>query len=216
MSHRKTVEGRVVRLYHFTCLAFLPEIMRDGITQGEVPIGPVPCADRPQAANLTTNPNPNVLQSWNVCTFDKTRIRLTVDIPESELTSFREVKERYKIKASWLKLIAPYHVRQQWFYAFGGVRPDQITLFEKLDNGEYVVVDDLQSLIEEIESELERALVFSVVTSGFSKGARRWELKPDVEDTWLFDASDDNWNRMVARRVHPVPSGRVCRGRRCG
>jgi len=170
-------------------LAYLPEIMRDGITQGEVPIGPIPYAGRPQAANLTTNPKRKDQQLWNDSnsTIDKTRIRLTVDIPESELTSFREVKERYKIRASWLKLVAPYHVRPQWYYAFGGVRPDQIKLVEKWDNGEYVVVCDLKGLIEKIETELDRAVVFRVATSGIAKGAREWHLKPGVQSTWLFD-----------------------------
>ena len=95
-------------IYHFTCLAYLPAIIRDGITRGEVPIGPIAYADRPQAANLTTNRTREDQKLWNYSVFDKTRIRLTVEIPGSELTSFREVKEQFKIRASWLNRVAPY------------------------------------------------------------------------------------------------------------
>lgn len=176
-------------LYHFTCLVWLPEVIRDGITKGEVPTGPTPYADRPQAANLTANPNRED-QHWNSeNAFDKARIRLKVEVPESELTSFRQVKDRYKIKQSWLKLTAPYLVRQQWYFAFGGVRPDQIKLVEKWDNGKYSVVDNLPDLINQVEVERERALTFIVPASGIAKGAIDVRLKPGVETTWLLDGA---------------------------
>ena len=133
-------------LYHFTCLAHLPEVIRDGITKGEVPTGPIRYANSPQAANLTKNPKRED-QHWtygSAC--DKARIRLTMEIPDSELTSFREVVERYKIRNSWAKRAGPNYARRQWYFAFGGVRPDQIRLVEKWDNGKYTVVDNLPEL----------------------------------------------------------------------
>jgi len=45
-----------MKLFHFTSLFWLPRIMREGITLGEIPIDPaVPYEKTPKAANLTTD-----------------------------------------------------------------------------------------------------------------------------------------------------------------
>ena len=51
----------ILKLFHFTTLIDLPEILRDGITMGEVPLGPYKCED---AANLTRNGEPQS-QGWS-------------------------------------------------------------------------------------------------------------------------------------------------------
>src|SRR5437868_13828025 len=47
---------RRMLLYHYTGLLYLPDILRQGIDRGRVPVAPT---DVRQAANLTTNPNPD-------------------------------------------------------------------------------------------------------------------------------------------------------------
>ena len=177
-------------IYHFTCLVNLPEVIREGITKGEIPTAKTPYGDRPQAANLTTNPKREDQDLWNTGRVDKTRIRLTMDLPDSDLTSFREVKERFKITSTWLKRLAPYHARQHWYFAFGGVRPDHITLVEKWDDGKYSAVENLPELVQQVENERERAMVLRISTSGIGRGALVMELKPGGENSWLLDGRD--------------------------
>lgn len=174
-------------LFHFTCLVYLPRITQEGITLGEVPIPGIEYKDRPQAANLTTNPNRNEQLPWaRGIVIDKTRIRLTVDVPDSELTSFREVKEQYKLKSKWVNTLAPLHVRQHWYFAFGGIRPDQIKLVEKWDNNRYASIEDLQKLIHDIEIERDRIMTFTTLDDG----ALGCNLNPGIRKSWLLDGPD--------------------------
>jgi len=49
-----------VRLYHFTALEYLPRILAEGLTRGDVPLGPT---KRENAVWLTSNPEPTE-QAW--------------------------------------------------------------------------------------------------------------------------------------------------------
>ncbi|HEX4144543.1 MAG TPA: hypothetical protein VHY91_13635 [Pirellulales bacterium] len=122
-------------LHHFTCLLHLPEVYREGITRGEIPIDPrIPYASIPMAANLTTNPDRDtqrrVWAGGSRLAFDKTRLRLTVEMPLHELLTYRQLRERFRIKSRFVKALAPVTERGHWFYAFAGVKPCQIVRYE--------------------------------------------------------------------------------------
>lgn len=179
-----------MQLHHFTNLLSLPAILREGITMGEVPISPdLPYNRRPNAANLTTNGDPTAQDVWTGGLTNKIAVRLTVELPVEELTSFREVKEKYRIRSSWLKLIAPYEHRRHWYFAMNGVRPEQIEKVELLDNGLYRQWPpvEVQGLVACIETEIAEKLEISFVKNGLAAGARAFHLKPGVIDSWLFD-----------------------------
>jgi len=179
-----------MQLYHFTNLLSLPAILREGITTGEVPISPnLAYSQRPSAANLTTNGDPAAQDVWTGGPTNKIAIRLTVELPVEELTSFREVKEKYRIRSSWLKLIAPYEHRRHWYFAMNGVRPEQIEKVELLDNGQYRQLSpvEVQKLVAWIEAEVAEKLEFSSITSGPVAGARAFRLKGLFTDSWLMD-----------------------------
>ena len=99
---------------------------------------------------------------------DKTKVRITVEAPADSLTSFRQVKERYKIKSSWLKIIDPGYQRPGWFFAFDGVQPNQFVAVEIRDGGTYRTVsdDEPKSLVERIEEERNTKLDLFVGTDG--------------------------------------------------
>jgi len=180
-----------VQLHHFTNLINFPAIHREGITIGEVPISPtLPYNQMPSAANLTTNGNRADQYVWarNQPT-DKTALRLTVEMRSTDLTSFREIKEKYQMRSSWLKVIAPYEHRRHWFFAMNGVKPEQIVKIELSENGQYrrLTQREAQELIALIEAEAAEKLEVQLVKNGLQAGAREYRVKPGYSDTWLFD-----------------------------
>ncbi len=182
-------------LYHYTAMLYLPVILRDGIKPGELPVDPMKYnyAKCPKAVNLTLNGNATEQQKiWaKGSVLDKTRIRLTVAVPEKELVSFRKMRETYKITAEVLDLLAPKHVRQDWFYRYGQMSPDAIVAIELLDGGEYrkLSCPETTELVQRIEAEIDRALELRMATSGYFKGVVNYAFKPGVLATWLFDAT---------------------------
>lgn len=178
-----------MRLYHFTALIHLPRILREGITRGEVPVSPNTPVTQLCAPNLTTNPNP-VDQHWCFgCPINKTKIRLTVDVADEKLTSFRQVKEKYKMKASWIKILDCSYERRHWYFAFGGVPVEQITKIEMLDNGAYreLAPEELRELVARIEEERNTKFTFVAVTSGRRAGHIAPRFKDGHHESWLCD-----------------------------
>ena len=165
--------------------------MREGIKNGEIPIDPtIPYKQSSLAANLSTNGNRHdQLRIW--ATGDKTKIRLTVDVPERELINYRQLRERFSIRAKWQKVLAPMQERKHWFYAFGGVTPEKIAGVELWNEGRYAPIagPDLEKLIAEIEAEKERAIHIEVVKSGRLAGARMVQLHNGFSSSWLLDGS---------------------------
>ena len=179
-----------MKLYHFTRLLNLPRILREGIVIGEVPISPnVRYAERPKAANLTSNKN-QTGQLW--CSenrISKVAIRLTVDVPENELTSFQEVAKQYNTSPEWLERLGSARHRRQWFYAFAGVHPSQIRKVERLVNGQYRNQShgELKTLVAAIERELGLKWLVEFETTGLNAGAERYRIKPGYSESWLID-----------------------------
>jgi hypothetical protein len=76
--------------YHFTALINLPPIIRNGITDGRLPVdrshGYIRCA------SLTTEPD-HRRQSWLTATgFDRTRVRLICDV---DAWSVRQIHDQW-------------------------------------------------------------------------------------------------------------------------
>lgn len=181
------------RLYHYTCLLWLPSIMREGIKNGDIPIDrTIQYQQRKLAANFSTNGNrKDQLRIWAVGCCDKTRIRLTVDVPERDLINYRQLRERFSIQAKWQKGLAPMQERKHWFYAFGGVPTEKISGVEMWNDGQYAPIAgaDLDKLICDIEAETKRALHIEVIKSGRFAGTRMVELHNGFSSSWLLDGS---------------------------
>ena len=92
-ARNRTLNSTIaVKLYHFTNLMNLPAILREGILRGEVPVTPDTSIAQLNAPNLTANPNPADQRCWCRGATNKTKIRLTVEIPSDKLTSLRQVQ----------------------------------------------------------------------------------------------------------------------------
>lgn len=180
-------------LHHFTALVFLPRIVRDGLTRGCVPNDPAKYAyGDVQAVNLTADPNHRNQIVWLTDreTVDKTRIRITVDVPDPDLTTFRQFHERFRTRASVLKLLAPYEVRGKWFYVFGVVTPKQFVRVELREGDTYRPLSpgELAELVSRIEAERDRAFEpETVITNGPQRGCPVLCLKDECWMSWLLD-----------------------------
>jgi hypothetical protein len=186
-----------VKLYHFTNLMNLPAILREGILRGEVPVTPYTSIAQLNAPNLTANPNPADQRCWCRGATNKTKIRLTVEIPNDKLTSFRQVQKKYRMKSGWVKALDPSYERRHWFFAFGGVPVQQITKVEILDNGAYreLAPEELCALVAGIEQEREKVFRFCRITSGLHAGHIGFQFKDGHQDSWLLDGE------LPSRRV---------------
>lgn len=178
----------------------LPEILRQGIRYGEVPTRPdVAYCERPSAANLTANGEPFDQLFW--AGHLKIMVRLTIEMPETDVTPFREIIKRYQIRASWLKKIAPYHARRNWYFAFDGVLPSQIVQVETLTESGYQPIRDeeLTALVKDIEAEMVEKWEEFRFATGQRKGARGFRLKSEFSESWLSEMPD--WfNQRLGQR----------------
>lgn len=189
----------LARLYHFTCLCYLPLILRDGIQKGEVPVGVYP--RNPNAANLTgygDRKGQEWFKSSNI--LDKTKVRLTVEVPHNDITSFEAVASDYSLTEAWIMVIDPLKHRDRWYFAFDGVSPENIVEVALAPgaSSEYELVpgETLESLLADIEKEQQRAGI--VMTP---KGAM-CEIH-NVIGSWLFDGPGAKaLRRDVKRRAN--------------
>ena len=179
-----------MRLYHFTALMHLPAILREGLRIGMVPINPTVSVAQINAPNLTTNPDPAAQSCW--CgggIVNKTKIRMTVEVPDDKLTSFRQIMQKYKMRNSWVKLLDPYYERPHWYFAFDGVPVEHITKIEILEGRAYreLPSDELQALSARIDREREDTFRVTTVKSGRQAGYERLDFKDGRHASWLLD-----------------------------
>jgi hypothetical protein len=176
----------VCTLYHFTSLMHLPDILREGITRGEVPLENVQYRDRPQAPNLTRKSDPRSQEWTKGCVMDKARVRLTVKLRTEAVTSFREVKQKYRMRSRWIKALAPAGQHFDWFFAFGGVPLERIAKIEVAIHTPFEYVEPapqvLESLLVLVEKE-SRKLTERRHVTGFSF----FEDSDVLRNSWLFD-----------------------------
>jgi hypothetical protein len=89
--------------------------------------------------------------------FDKTKIRLQVEVTRDELTTFNEMVALYDTPKWWVKALDPLNQRDHWYFAFDGISVEQIVEIATYDDksGEYVPISDvdLERLMADIEDE---------------------------------------------------------------
>lgn len=182
-------------LYHYTGLMWLPNILSEGLTRGEIPSDPRKVAyNERQAVNLTTNPNADdQLRIWATGTIDKTRIRITVEMPDAELTTFRQMRERYPDmgKSKVLKIMCPIEERKHWFFApFVGT--DRFRAVEIKEGKSYREIkgDELADLANKVHAERDQAFIMRTIERGLSKGNVEFFFRDGVSESWLFDGTD--------------------------
>ena len=90
-------------LYHFTSREAAASILRGGISKGDVPLDPVAGFNAPW---LTTDPEPLAQQWAESSRYDKTALRLTVRIEDSD-----------KRLVKWTDLASTLEVEKWWFDA---------------------------------------------------------------------------------------------------
>jgi len=72
-----------------------------------VPVYPPRSVAELNAVNLTTNSDPAAQTCWCRGIVNKTKIRMTVEVPDEKLTSFRQIIQQYKLRSSWVKGLDP-------------------------------------------------------------------------------------------------------------
>ncbi len=164
--------------YHFTCLFHLPSILKSGLTMGEVPIEASPT---PNAVNLTTNQNPDA-QFWKRgSAMDKTKVRLTVQIPhdDASLMSSNNFCKQRGVSKQWQRAIDPYGQSKFWYLYFGPIPPTRIEKVEIMENGEYVLKcgTELNDAIASIETESQK----------FVRDGDFVRMRDGFHTSWLLD-----------------------------
>lgn len=175
-----------MKLYHYTCLIWLPSIMRDGILPtGEMPVNLKIKYDQvPKAVNLTANGSADDQKRiWAGGPLKKYTIRMKVDVPDEEVVKFREIQEKYKTPRKHLDALGPYEERAKWFFVFNTVKPEQIVEVSLYEDGTYRVLfpEELSTLVSDIEKEKERAFLFDKAPAGQT----RLRFKEGVFESWL-------------------------------
>lgn len=130
-------------LYHFTSRYHLPFILDEGITRGDVPISKQLST---QAVNLTTDGR-HSHQKYNQTSYfifmgkkhklDKTEIRITVDIPDTEplLIHWPEFTNKLNMEQMWLNHLHRNNTGEAWYLLFKSIPPDQFKTIEINING---------------------------------------------------------------------------------
>lgn len=151
-----------MKLYHFTALYYLPQILTDGgLRRGHIPT--LPIDEEQQVVNLTRTGERHK-QHWYSDfpnEYDKTRVRISVDVPVDKLKSWKAVQKEFSIRSKDMKSIDPHYDRPNWFYAFDGVHVEHFENVEVWQNGEWwhLSLENLQKLAEFIQEEISSRII---------------------------------------------------------
>ncbi len=165
-------------MYHFTHLIHLPNIVKQGLTRGELAGTKYPSLD---VISITTNPDRRAISFFDC--YDAT-VRLIVDTKGLPLLRWKEAYLSHGGKSSKLKLLDPtFEGRKNWYVHFGTIPFNKILSIEQRQGMQYEPIPDLDKLVGEIQEEIDRAVIFH------RSGQGRFldmELKSGVENTWLL------------------------------
>ncbi len=141
----KPASGDAIRLYHFTALEYLDSIMSEGITRGDLPLGPT---RHGRAVWLTRNPSREA-QTWtpecerlltaedraaherafgtrpppDAKFADKRAVLITVDVPSSDRLLYQWLRyARLRgVKREWLRAL---NSSPDWYIYRGAIPPE--------------------------------------------------------------------------------------------
>jgi hypothetical protein len=175
--------GHNLKLSHFTSLVFLPAILRDGLTKGEVPLRPGKALN---AANFTSNPNPHALHWAVLGPLDKSRVRLEVDVPDDRLEPWRAAMLRLKVNKGYMRDLDTQGQGKFWYFYWGTVLPSRILSVDVREGQDYRPRSgsDLDALIADINTELLH-LEFGRREDGVPLIRR----KDGTRKSWLYDGN---------------------------
>lgn len=172
-----------MRLYHYTCLMNLPAILRDGIIYGEFPLAVG--VTKLGWPSFTSEPFCLEAAWTGDGRLDKTRVRLTVDVPDQFLKCHRDLWQELKVEKWFQELMVPNGDGRNWFVSLQPV-PRSVILEVAIRNWcEYVCPkrEDLLDLIRDIVTERQKLNFwlddYEVVQCEAKNG---W--------SWLFDNMD--------------------------
>ena len=169
--------------HHFTALLWLPSIMREGITLGEIPLGG-PYENNPQLPNLTSESDPRKQGCWCPLSspIDKSRVRLSVELEQQGYVTFKTIRQRYNLSNSWVKQLAPNSEHFSWYFSVESVPVKKISKVELAISKQFeyqpLEAKQLEQVLRDVDHEFDAAIEFEPATGMVA-------LKQ--ESTWLFD-----------------------------
>ena len=113
-----------MRLYHFTAAEYLEGIKQNGIVRGHVATSPTEAL---QAPWLTSDPSWEAQRWTHSSAHDKSRFRLTVEIPDNTrgLWHWPRLARELKVSPEWFKIQSDLRGDPEPWYVFYGVIPPE-------------------------------------------------------------------------------------------
>jgi hypothetical protein len=145
-------------LYHFTCVEYLPAILRIGLSRGEVPYSAVAVGN---AVNLTIDPIPEgngVYRGWVLSDEDravmaringvepppgarfpdKTAIRIEIKMQSSDPNLVCWLPfARKRLEPAWFDRLHAGHKPEKWWLYFGTIQPSAFSDVCERDGDNY-------------------------------------------------------------------------------
>jgi len=176
-------------LYHYSPIAHLPPICREGLSKGD--IAHPDLTHNKTAVSLTTQTDPVALACWAKPQPRKTAVRYTCRIQDGDLRLLPAVLTWRKNKVSPKAIrrnLDPYGQARYWYFFHGVITPDMFTV-ELRGRCGYVPASgtDLAQVLEEVSAARDRI-------EFVRPPDRPWELigklkkgyEPTPENTWIF------------------------------
>lgn len=176
-------------LFHFTALAYLPAIRREGITMGEFPLHTMPYHQRPQWPNLTNFKNPKKHGAWNVSAFDKTRVRIEVDTSGLTIRSFDDLSSEYQLPERYLKALAPDGENRTWFHSMGAISANSFIGLEIALEQPFSYRSMREEHLTALCNHVEQHYIEHLTPSSIPGGSMTFNHPKTVDQCWLLDAT---------------------------
>ena len=135
-------------LYHFTCEHWLPQILNQGLTKGDVPISTTGGFDAPWLTKDSFPHRIGVMGPNEIGTssaVDKTRFRMTVKIPcgDRNLWRWTELAKALKVQKSHLEKLnaSAQGGGKSWYVYLGVIPPEWIMKLEKWNGSEFCYIE---------------------------------------------------------------------------
>ena len=124
-------------LYHFTSRWHLQHIVLDGfIKTTESNVSPHHAHAGSDVVWLTSDPNPATHSGWKEgSAVDKTEVRFTLELPDTEVRQWQWWSENYDIDLRWAAALESVGGHESWYVIERPVTRFEWTKIEKLKRG---------------------------------------------------------------------------------